>query len=260
MKRASLFLFGIAGVFALLHSCRHDQQPFPQPTDEHDKAYFPVVPGAWWEFRVDSVVYYIAQSVVQRDTVSGFERWTIGDTAFVSDDMVAFWLLRRYRNLGDSTWNDLPPWWIATNREGLFINEGNLLFQKLSFPVRKGRSWDGNAAIYPNESFYVRDQELELAFAGWKYRYLTDPRPDTVGSTTFDSVVHVQEADPEDIAGLDGPLYRWAQSKYAKHIGPVWKRWVILDDEDFSSNGKPIYERADEGFILEMQLIQYFIP
>lgn len=247
-------------LLVLLSSCRYEQEPFPDSSDLPGKEYFPVVPGAWWEFRSDSVVYYIAQSVVRRDTVRGIERWTVGDTAFVSDDMVAFWLLRQYRRLDDSTWHALPPWWIASNREGLFINEGNLLFQKLAFPVRKDRSWEGNAAIYRNETYYVRNQALELAFAGWKYRYLTNPRTDTVGSTAYDSVVHVQEADPEEIAGVDGPLYRWAQSKYAKHIGLVWKRWIILDDEDFDTSDAPIFERADEGFILEMHLIQYFIP
>ncbi len=220
--------------------------------------YFPLHTGDWWVYKVDSVIYDLQKDRVILDSVHTFIKYVVTDSFRLGEDVKAFKLERSQRSTDTAPWRPMDSWWVSKDDVGAWSNEGNLLFQKLSFPVRKGKKWDGNAHIGTRVSLYVRDDILEQVFDGWEYKYESVDEPESIGGKAYDKVLTVREVDnSEEHPAIS---YKKARSKYARGVGLVYKNWVLLDDIDQSPDiSIPFPERAEEGFFLEQTLIDYHI-
>ncbi len=250
--------FAIWVVILVLSGCREQKL---KPIDDTllGREYFPVSVGSWWVYQVDSILYDLQKNGVIHDTVHVMVKQVITDTFPLGDDVMAYKMERFQRSDEASPWQALDSWWISQDEVGAWSNEGNILFQKLAFPVKKGLKWFGNAKIGTRVAVKVRGDLLEKAFEGWEYKYLSVDEPDQIGGQTFGQVATVLETDN---AAEFTPVIalRQAMSKYAKNVGLIYKKWTLLDDIDKEPNfNTPFEERAEEGFILEQTLLDYHI-
>ncbi|HHS95801.1 MAG TPA: hypothetical protein ENJ45_04360 [Phaeodactylibacter sp.] len=251
------FLFFIS--FTLFTSCQ--KQTFKNIDVEEvlGTDYFPLHIGDWWVYQVDSIIYDLEKNKVLHDTIHTTVKLIITDTFSLGDDIQAFKVERFQRAFDSAPWKALDSWWAAKDEVGAWSNEGNLLFQKLTFPVKIGRRWEGNAHIGEHVSLMVHEDILEQVFDGWTYRYVALIQPEKIGEVSYDDVITVREVDNT----LDAPPtidYQKAYSKYAKGVGLVYKKWILLHDIDTSPDPSiPFADRAEEGFFLEQTLLEYHV-
>jgi hypothetical protein len=120
--------------------------------------------------------------------------------------------------------------------------EENQRFIKLVFPVGEGKQWLGNKFIDPSD---------ELVFLkDWKYEMKDVNKPLIFGSLKFDSTLAVLQQYDSSAINITSSI-----EKYAKNIGLVYKELRFLKSQN--NFGLPWEERAEQGYILRMSIIDY---
>ena len=74
--------------------------------------------------------------------------------------------------------------------------------------TKNGMSWDGNA---PN------------IFETWDYEFSSVDIPEIINNLPFDSVVTVDEVNSDNLVET-----KYSQAKYAKNVGLVYRRLILL--------------------------------
>jgi hypothetical protein len=122
---------------ALTLSCCNPQ---PEEFSTHDKEYFPLRTGMFWEYAVDSTVFF--QNVAVRFQY----RLEVFITDSVADARGQVWYrMTRVRKEGASAPRSLVTWSARVSAHHVLVREGNIAFVRLVFPATAGRSWNGNA-------------------------------------------------------------------------------------------------------------------
>jgi len=104
--------------------------------------------------------------------------------------------------------------------------EENIRYIKLVFPVKEGKSWDGNAYN---------------TLGTWNYTYTDVDVPLIINNNTFDSTLTVLQ--------LDNPLlisYEHSEEQYARGVGMIYKQYTFLD-----------YQNIQPGLEFTMQVSSY---
>ncbi|MBK9013791.1 MAG: hypothetical protein IPM82_06715 [Saprospiraceae bacterium] len=174
--------------------------------------YFPLQVGKFIEYEVDSTIYDPNGDT----TVSGsktFVREEIIDTLTDNNGNVLY-KIEHFERVADSLSWGIKKVLTASIQDNQAIRmEDNLRFIKLTFPVKKGNSWNGNVHFDEGLIVTVAGETLEM-FKGWSYRTQQVNEPATVGGFQFDETTTVEEADNENLIEL-----RKSSAIYAKGIG-----------------------------------------
>lgn len=142
--------------------------------------YFPLEPGSWIIYDVDSVVhredddrYGLDTSVEQYH----FQLKEVVDSAFLDATAdTVFTLLRYHRVVDTLPWQLSSVWTAKRSPYNVQRVEENIRFIRLSFPITSRSTWNGNAFnFYPEE----------------RYFYEAVHAPATIGNLQFDSTVTV---------------------------------------------------------------------
>lgn len=122
-------------------------------------------------------------------------------------------------------------------------NEENVIFLKHNFPIREGKSWDGNSrnTLQTLQEIY---QQLNIP-EEWLYEYQNVHEPYTINGFTFDSTVTVLQLDRPAVLGLNV----FAKEVYALDIGLVHKELRVYDIQIDPSNQSDL---DTVGFSYEM--------
>lgn len=193
MKPVRLCIYSILIVIASLASCRQDPDPGPEPRYEE---YFPLQPGAWRIYQVDSIGR--PTPVNDNDTLN-YQLREVVDSPFTDGAGNTMYKVMRFRRAtANDAWSlhEIFAAGIAGNEA--IQQEGNFRYVKLSFPVREGRSWD--ADVYNNE-----DPDGFL-----RSRYAEVHKPATIDDNSFDSTTLVELNNAEDAISSDYKIERYA--------------------------------------------------
>ena len=120
------------------------------------------------------------------------------------------------------------PWtlkdvWSATRTNTtLETNEENITYTRMIFPVRENKNWDGNA---PN------------IFEIWDYEYTSVDAAETINSIAFDSVATVMEINSSNLVET-----KYSEAKYAKNVGLVYRRLILLGKQPINVFDTPPYD------------------
>ena len=137
--------------------------------------------------------------------------------------------IERYKKFyNPSVSYDSMPWilkdvWSATRTNTTVeTNEENITYTRMIFPVRKnGTKWDGNA---PN------------IFEAWEYEYTSVDNPEIINNLSFDSVATIQEIDKINFVET-----KYSQAKYAKNVGLVYRKVILLGKQPIDLFDSPPY-------------------
>lgn len=191
--------------------------------------YYPIVQGCYCTFVVNAITYDDFYIPVHVDTVVYELKEVVGEILSVDGVQQTSKLYQYKRFLPTDDWALLNVWTIAVDNFKIIRNEENERYIKLVFPVKKGTRWDGNA-------FNVRENET--------YEYADVNFPFQIGNLKFDSVLTVLQKDENSL--IDE---YYAEEKYAKNIGPIYKKLTNLQKE---VNGN-----VKSGFDITYTLIDY---
>lgn len=192
-----------------LASCGEKDNP---GTEDPGYGYFPL----------DSGNYLIYDVSFNKKDLSGWQEQNyqlkelVADT-FSSGDEISYRLERYIRTNDTYPWPETPDtvWTVRIKSDRVIKTEENQRFVKLVFPVRNGRTWDGNAENTAGDDIY------EFSAKDKPYQINNEIYPETV------LVIH--QADTTNLVKRD-----LRYEVFAKDKGLIFKRNEILN-YDFST-------------------------
>lgn len=233
---------------AVLGSCKDTPDDYQTVLGEE---YFPLEVGKFVEYEMDSTIYdpngdstvSVSKTLLREEVV---------DTLLDNNGQLLY-KVERYERASDTL-----PWVIkkvlsvSIQANQAIRSEDNLRFIKMTFPLKKGNSWDGNIHVQENMIVTVAGEVMEM-FKGWNYKVTGLGEPASVGSFQFDETLQIQEAENENLIEL-----RRSNAIYAKGIGLVYRELWILDTQCIDNcTGQPWEEKAEKGFILRQTILNH---
>lgn len=226
MKHFSKYLLGLS---ILAISCTSGEfKPIDKGFD-----YFPLKTGFYQVYRVNSITY---SGLTEPETLA-YELMARVTDSFPNPEGNHTYVISRFkRPNASSPWLNLDTWSARVTGREAIVNEGNVPFVKLFFPVKANITWDGNKYNSMNED---------------TYQVIAFQQPHTAGGTTFEQAVTIEQENNEDfIVFLDQ-----RKEVYAKDAGLVGKEVTQLSycvkDQ---CRGQQIIET---GIIYKQELIEY---
>ena len=238
-------------------ACPSETEEFPI---DFGYEYYPMQQGLFWEYQVDSVIYTELGNKI--DSTRSFVREEIVEK-FV--DQAADTVFRVERSFGVESGDFtrvIDQWATSVDETKVTRTEENLKYIKMVFPVEVEQRWDGNAFLNENTIITVRGETLEL-FIDWDYEVLSYQEEEEIGGLTYSDVFTIQSADnfdPDLEPSEQNKLERrFVIEKYAKDVGLVYKKHMILDTQclTIECETQPWEEKAEKGYIMEMILFNY---
>ena len=193
----------------ILFSCKKDTVENPVDVGYN---YFPVNVGHWVTYQVDSTYYDDFTDSVR---VYHYKIKEFVESAFLDNQNRETQRVERYKQVSDTTnWFISSVW--AMNRTASTAEkiEENQRFIKLVFPVRSGKTWNGNTCNTLNEQEYEFDDV---------------DKPYSVNGLSFDSTVTVIQKVESNMIHEDFQV-----EVFAKNVGLIYKRYKSVDK---STNG-----------------------
>jgi hypothetical protein len=247
----------VISIFFLYTGCVKDK--IESPIEDGTKEYFPLKPGQFVIYSIDSIVIDDAPGGNVKDTVSFQIREEITNFQISLSGDTLFYVERSRRNHVGDPWQLTDLWTASRSTSEALRTEENLKFRKMIFPLYKGRRWLSTAYIPASTTILVGTENIQ-AFQDWTAEVLSIDKPDQVGSFNFvqGQVMQVSQTDTDD-----GSTKRFVLEKYARNIGLVQRIDTILDSRcielgDFTECiGKPWLVHAGKGYILSQVMIEH---
>ena len=169
--------------FGLLWSC--DEATINPDENRLGLEYFPLETGRYSVYDVQEVNY----SILGSDTSNYQLRQSVVDSFLNAENNFTYILNREVRTSDNEQWS-LDSVWTARRSTSIgVVNENNVAFIKLVFPIENDLTWDGNKL---NKN--VSEQ----------YRYDLELADTTVFNTEYKNVVRVIQSDvPENLVNRD---------------------------------------------------------
>jgi hypothetical protein len=218
-----------AVLFIIIASC--DSEEYKRPDIGLD--YFPLQTGFYQIYDVETIEYTRGSSPV----TGTFEMLVQVVDSFPSTaNEITYVIHRSARSIPDADWTVLDTWSARKNDREVVVNEGNVPYLKLIFPVQKGSKWN------PNKYNTGGIDEIEIT--AHKVPFQLE------GGTTFDNTLTVLHDNEDHILYLDK-----RQEVYAEGSGLIYKETVQLHYcEEDNCRGQEI---VDNGFEYRQWLKMY---
>lgn len=172
-------------------------------------AYFPLERGDYWVYEVVDIQYTIQNG---KDSTFYYLKAIVKDSSINATGVISYYVNLYKRDGPLTSWNEEPVYvnTIKRTSTNLVEYEGNVPYVKLTFPVKSGLTWDGNA-------FNTTDPQ---------YYYYTDgDLPDSFSEFDIDQIIRVVQNDFDDQIIRKDIRYEM----YAAGIGLVYVEKNILE-------------------------------
>lgn len=210
-------------VLALFAACKKDATTTPPDVGY---GYFPDNVGHYVIYEGDSISYKDNLGA-PHDTFHFLTKEVI-ESVFTDNEGRPTLRIHRYTKWYDPAvpystmpWMHTDIW--AANRTSTTAEkiEENIRYVRLTFPVKKRETWNGNAHNY---------------FEPWDYEYESVDKAETVNSISFDSVTTVLQNDVENLVDR-----KYGLEKYAKNVGLIYKEFLVLEKQPHDTSDYPPY-------------------
>lgn len=203
--------------------------------------YVPLRTGAWWQYAVTETTI----SAINGQTNALYDlRVDVIDSV----DESTYILQRKTRQQGATDWEAAETWSARVTDFQYILQEGNVPFVRMQFPLVEGKSWNGNAL----NALGGADLCSDGSYACDNYSAVGLRSPfELPGALGYDDTVTIVENDEDDpIVGKD-----LRQSVYAKDIGMIYREEIHLE---YCTVGTCIGEQVVEnGTIVRQSLTSY---
>jgi hypothetical protein len=226
-------------LWLLMASCKQDE-----PLPKTDSNYFPLKVGSQWIYKVEETTISIASCNDVGTSISNYEARMVVTDSFPNTDKSITYTLQHSVKL-TTNWIPSETWTATVVDNKVIVNEGNIKYVKLAFPISDGLIWNGN--LYNNrvELNGLNEDEYKMTLAGKPY---TNPT-----GMSFDKSITVVQNDQQS-----NLLYRDSRLEvYAFNVGLVYKESYLLTY--FSDSRLPCYgqNKTQHGRILKQSLKEY---
>lgn len=226
---------------SMLWSCEDEFKGGTEINREYE--FFPLSLGKTWEYAYDSTVYLSGGTNVVKH--SGLMLWSIYDTTETGQ----YELLKSIKSKASDAYvpNRLERVFIDDNR--LVMTDQNVRFINLVFPPLLNTKWDGNILFNDQIITFIGGDPF-MIYDGWDYEITTRDTTMTINGVIYTNVLKVSQTDTENAIER-----RLSEEYYAKNVGLIYKKLMILDSQKISSN-LPWEQKAESGLIFTLSLIK----
>ena len=202
--------------------------------------YYPLTIGKYVVYDVDSIIY----TQLPKDTIEYHYRIKekITDTYTDNTGQLAY-RIERYikpynpkQSYDQMNWTMKEVWMMNADSKKVQVQESNIRYTKLIFPVQEKASWNGNATNSNGE---------------WNYVYDYIDRTETLNTLKLDKVLMVKQKEYRTAIG-----YQYFYEKYAKGIGLVSREMIDLQSQTILA-GVPVEGRIGSGYTYKQTLVTY---
>lgn len=188
----------------MILSCKKDSviQPIDLGYD-----YFPGIIGSWVIYDVDSIVYPELRS----DTLYySYQVKELIESEYIDNEGRSALRIERYhRKNANSEWSIPRIWTAYKSTERVERMEENTRYISMSFPVKQGDTWNGNALNSKGK---------------WSFEYTQVDKNELINTTTLDSVLTVEQIN--EVNCIQRKIYI---EKYAKNIGLIYRHTTDIE-------------------------------
>jgi len=230
-----------------------------EPVIDHTRQYFPLVPGKFITYAIDSIVFDDIPGGNKKDSVHFELREQITEFQVQNGDTV-FYIHRSRREDSADNWRLTDVWTARINNTEALRTEENLTFRKMVFPLQEGRRWVATSYINPLTKILIGTENVQ-AYQLWQAKVEEFDIADEIGAFSFTdgNVMHIIQTDTDD-----GTTLRYVKEKYARGIGLVHRVDSILDSRCLEPPFDitpcldiPWTEHASKGYILSQVMIDH---
>ena len=145
------------GLIFLVFSCSKSDTD----VQEFGYDYYPVIKGKYVVYNVEELIYNDFDNSIDTNI---FQLKELMDSATKDIEGRSIVQLKRFTRVSDTLeWEFTESWFFYKGSERLEITEGNTVFVKMAFPLRRSKSWDGNARnTLDTENYTVLNLDLKI--------------------------------------------------------------------------------------------------
>lgn len=230
--------------------------------------YFPLQIGKYVTYNVQTTTYDIVAAGTPYDlkilTNAGIEYVDTVFTSFQMKEEIVDTIKDNNGRLGykihrykrpDAT----QPWvidrvWAAyrSATEAEKVEDDNLRFVRLIFPIDSASTWKATKYINEEETYTIASETL-TPYKGWRSKYLDIDKPFTINGIAMDSTLHLTHVDDDGATER-----RYVEERYARNIGLIYRQMLILDTQCINCTGAmPWRVKAQKGLRTYMQMVEH---
>lgn len=189
--------------------------------------FYPLKVGSYNVYQVENIEYEVTGEVL----VSSYQLKTAVVDSFRNQaGTISYVIHYSERSSVDEPWQFTKAWTARKDNRQVTLVEENIPFLKLSFPIKAGKVWDGNAFNVLERDNYQMDSSLNATF-------ITSAQ-DTIAHT----LTVIQEDNQDFISQQDRRV-----EVYARNIGLVYREDIMLNYcTDNSCLGQQVVESGHE--------------
>ncbi len=125
--------------------------------------YFPLEKGLFKSYDAEVIEF----TLLGFDTTKFQLKEIVVDSFFNADNGYTYILNRYTRSTAEDDWKIETVWTARKSANQIIVNENNISYAKLSFPIEDGLKWNGNAYNAKGEEVYtIQNMEQEQTFNG----------------------------------------------------------------------------------------------
>ena len=217
-----VFLSAIIMSSVIFSACNKDAEVLDLPAIND---YYPLEVGKYVTYSLDSTVFI---NFGTKDTVVKYQvKHQVDGTLTDNLGRPAYRVTRYIRKTAANAWVPDNTFMAVPTDFAMEFIENNMRFLKLKGPIREAFVWKGNSFI---DTYSLNSNVKYLD--DWEYTYEHVNMPETVGTYTLDSTLHVNQRDevignPNDVNSYSE--INFGAEKYAKGIGLVYRNFSHVE-------------------------------
>lgn len=229
-----VLILGVIGLF----SCSKKEVPDPVSTLGLD--YYPLQIGKYVIYQVDSTVYTdlpkdtVIYNYQLKEKISAQFEDPQGGVTYRLERFVRF--SNASNNYEGQAWRKFDVWAIRPSNRLIELQENNLRFVRLIFPIQLNGSWDCNKTNTLAEQFC---------------RYEAINETIKVNQLNLENTITVAQLNSVNLIEA-----HTASEKYGKGIGLVSKEYAHVQGKKVEA-GKTVFERIENGLIYKQTILSH---
>jgi hypothetical protein len=213
-----------------------------------------VVPEAnYFPLRVgDYHIYHVQETQVSAynvETQFDYDIKTVVIDSFANVSGNYSYLISRFKRADDTeAWTSIDTWTARADEREVVVTEGSTPFVRLTFPVKSGRSWNGNSYNdLETSEFCVGDSFTSCDL----YEIGNVEKPFSTSVNSYENTLEVIQNNSPDLI----TKYDVRKEVFAASIGLIYKESTILN---YCTVGACLGQQlAESGVKLKQELIEY---
>mgnify|MGYP007112212004 CR=1 FL=1 len=236
-------ILGFLGISLSLTSCKKETEETPNNGSD----YYPFEKGKYVLYNVDSI--YWDDFLRAKLAYSCQLRYEVADTFTNAEGKLSYKIDVLYRQKNSDPFVPREVIYATPTENSVELNQKNLTFIKMVFPIAEDLSWNGNAKVP------IHDQEFTAEFgnSNWLYQYKNVGKSFDPGNNMYLNTVTVNQIDDKlNDPDTDSTLYayrNYGQEIYAAKVGLVYREriyWVFQPKSPDGQSGGSGYRKGYE--------------